>query len=56
MRTIETHEVWIIRRAVPEISGEIVTITPLEPVQPTAAVSPSSEFNESSEPGKEQES
>jgi hypothetical protein len=28
--TIETHEVWIIRRAVPEPFEEAMTLTPLE--------------------------
>lgn len=33
--TIETHEVWIIRRSVPEISGEAEVIVPREIAQPT---------------------
>lgn len=32
--TIETHEVWIIRKAAPELSEQAVTITPAETAQP----------------------
>jgi hypothetical protein len=42
--TIETHEVWIIRRAVPEPSDESVTLTPHE-VCPKRATSPLGESN-----------
>ena len=51
--TIETHEVWIIRRAGPELAVEALTITTLETPQPDAAISPSSEVNNSSETSKE---
>lgn len=47
--TIETREVWVIRRAVPELAEEAVTITPVEPDQPAAAVSPSSELTSASD-------
>jgi hypothetical protein len=46
--TIETHEVWIIRRAVPEISEEVEMSTPHDAVQP-AAVSHSNEADNGSE-------
>jgi hypothetical protein len=51
--TIETHEVWIIRRPVPEVPDEEVTITTLEITQPDAAVSPSTEPTDSSETSKD---
>jgi hypothetical protein len=35
--TIETHEVWIIRRAGPELADESLAITTLETASPDAA-------------------
>lgn len=32
--TIETHEVWIIRKAVPELSDDAAAIMPVETAQP----------------------
>ena len=43
--TIETHEVWIVRRIVPGAADEAETLVPLEIPQP--AISPLSEVNES---------
>ena len=45
--TIETHEVWIVRRIVPGVADEAQTLVPLETPQP--AISPLSEVNEGSE-------
>ena len=52
--TIETHEVWIIRRVVPEPADEAVTITPVDVAQPATTVSPSTELTNGSETSKEQ--
>lgn len=42
--TIETHEVWVIRRHAPRRrDDDVVTITPLKETQPDAAVPSSSE-------------
>ena len=41
--TIETHEVWIVRRIVPGVADEAQTLVPLE--IPETAASPSSEIN-----------
>lgn len=51
--TIETHDVWIIRRPAPEVPDETVTPTPLDMTQ-AAAVSPSFE-DTSSETDKERQ-
>ncbi len=45
--TIETHEVWIVRKVVPEVADEAETRVPLEIPQP--AISPLSEVNDSSQ-------
>jgi hypothetical protein len=45
--TIETHEVWIVRKIVPGVADEAQTLVPLE--IPQSAASPLSENNESSE-------
>ena len=45
--TIETHEVWIVRRIVPGVADEAQTLGPLEIPQP--AISPLSENNPSSQ-------
>jgi hypothetical protein len=50
--TIETREVWIIRRAVPEPSDEAVTLTPQE-ICPQPAIQPPGESNNT--PSKEGE-
>ena len=53
--TIETHEVWIIRRAtVPEVPDEGAAIMPGDVGQP-AAVSPLIEAIRNSEPTEEEE-
>lgn len=49
--TIETREVWIIRRAVPEPSDEAVTLTPQE-IYRKRAIPPLADNNE---PNKETE-
>ena len=46
--TIETHEVWIVRKVVPGAADEAETLVPLE-VPQTAAVSPLSKVNDSSQ-------
>lgn len=46
--TIETHEVWIVRKVVPGGADEAETVVPLE-IQQTAAVSPLSEVNDNSQ-------
>jgi hypothetical protein len=43
--TIETHEVWIVRKVVPGVADEAETLVPLE--TPQTASSPLSEVNES---------
>ena len=53
--TIETHEVWIIRRAVPDPFIEAATVLPHETTQPQTGL-PSSELDNSSETSEEQES
>lgn len=45
--TIETHEVWIVRKVVPGIADEAQTLVPLE--IPQSAASPLSEVNDSSQ-------
>lgn len=45
--TIETHEVWIVRRVVPGVADEAETLVPLE--IPQSAISPLNEVNESSQ-------
>ena len=52
--TVETHEVWIIRKAVPVPAYEASTITPMDIAPRATAVSSSSELN-SSETSKEQD-
>ena len=42
--TIETHEVWIIRKASPEVLDETLQVGPPEMTPPGATVSPSSEL------------
>lgn len=44
--TIETHEVWIIRKPAAELPDERVTITTLETAQPAESVLPSTEPTE----------
>lgn len=51
--TIETHEVWIIRRVAPEIAEEPGTITSLETAQLDAAILPSTELTNGSETSKD---
>lgn len=41
--TIETHEVWVIRKAATDRRDDVVTITPVKETQPDAAVPSSSE-------------
>ena len=53
--TIETHEVWIIRRSQPEPPDEAGVLTPGEIAQP-ATVSPLSEGANGSETDEEEES
>lgn len=50
--TIDTHEVWVIRRAVPEPSDEDATIMPAEIARP-AAISPLEQENNT--PNKQRE-
>ena len=45
--TIETHEVWIVRKVVPGVADEAQTLVPLQ--IPQTAASPLSENNESSQ-------
>lgn len=45
--TIETHEVWIVRKVVPGVADEAETLVPLE--IPQTAASPLSEVNDSSQ-------
>ncbi len=52
--TIETHEVWIIRKAVPEPADEAGTLIPTE-ITPSPAISSSSELNNRSETNEEEE-
>jgi hypothetical protein len=52
--TIETREVWIIRKAVPEPADEAATLIPNEITQLPAVSSPS-ELNNSSETNEEEE-
>jgi hypothetical protein len=54
--TIETHEVWIIRRVMPDPQDEPETINLVQIKPPDAAMSPpSSEFDGASETSEEQE-
>lgn len=46
--TIETHEVWIVRKIVPGVTHEGETYPPLE-IPQTATVSPLREVNDSSQ-------
>ena len=52
--TIETHEVWIVRRIVPGVADEAQTPVPLE--IPQMAASPLSENNHSEETKPEDKS
>ena len=52
--TIETHEVWIIRRAVPDNSDDAAMLLPTEIVQ-LPPVSTLSELNNSSQTIEEEE-
>jgi hypothetical protein len=52
--TIETHEVWIVRRIVPGIADETQTLIPVE--IPQTAASPLSENNHSEETKQEDKS
>ena len=52
--TIETHEVWIIRKAVPEHSDQGATLLPTEIAQ-LPAVSSSSELNNRSKTKEDEE-
>jgi hypothetical protein len=54
--TIETHEVWIIRRPVPELPDERVTIPTLETAQLDTVVLPATEPTNGSETSREQSS
>ena len=45
--TIETHEVWIVRKVVPGVADEAEMHPPIE-IPQTAAVSPLSEVDDSS--------
>ncbi|MGH9880871.1 MAG: hypothetical protein ACRD6N_05495 [Pyrinomonadaceae bacterium] len=45
--TIETHEVWIVKKVVPGVADEAETLVPLE--IPQTAASPLSEINDSSQ-------
>ena len=51
--TVETLEIWTIRRAAPEAADEDVTLTPVDLAQPVTAVSPSSKLNSASETSEE---
>jgi hypothetical protein len=46
--TIETHEVWVVRKVVPSVADEAERLVPPE-IPQTAAVSPLSEVNDSSQ-------
>jgi hypothetical protein len=46
--TIETHEVWIVRKVVPGVADEAEPLVPPE-IPQTAAVLPLSEVNDSSQ-------
>jgi len=46
--TIETHELWIVRKVVPDVADDVETQAPLEIPQTTAA-SPLNEVNDGSE-------
>jgi hypothetical protein len=52
--TIETHEVWIVRRILPGVADEAQTLGPLE--IPQTAASPLSENNHSEETKQEDKS
>jgi hypothetical protein len=52
--TIETHEVWIVRRIVPGIADEAQTLIPVE--IPQTEASPLSENNHSEETKQEDKS
>ena len=54
MTTIETHEVWIIRRALQEPAEEAVTITTVETAQPDTSISPATELINGLDTSKEQ--
>jgi hypothetical protein len=45
VKTIETHEVWIVRKVVPSVADEAETLVPLE--IPQTPASPLSEVNRS---------
>jgi hypothetical protein len=47
--TVETRDVWIIRRPVPEPADEAVTISPVDISKPATAVSPLNELTTSPE-------
>jgi hypothetical protein len=50
--TIETHEVWIIRRAVPEAPDEAVALMPHE-IRPQPAIPALAEDNSTPNEGEE---
>ena len=52
--TIETHEVWIVRRIVPGVADEAQTLVPLE--IPQTAASPLTEINHGEETKPEDKS
>jgi hypothetical protein len=52
--TIETHEVWVVRTAVPEPADEAGMLMPTE-LTPAPAVSSSSELNHFSRINEEEE-
>jgi hypothetical protein len=51
--TIETHEVWIIRRPEADPAEGAVTITPVETAQAEATILPLTELTNSSEISEE---
>ena len=51
--TIETREVWIIQKVVPDPAEEAVAIATSETAQPDAAILPSTQLTDSSETSKE---
>jgi hypothetical protein len=54
VQTIETHEVWIISKAVPELADKAGRLIATE-TTPLPAVSTSSELNNDSETNQEEE-
>ena len=52
--TVETHEVWVLRRVVPEPLDEAGTLIPTE-ITPVPAISSSSELSNLSKTNEEEE-